>query len=149
MTENQTPANPQTCSRMRHRSDSSNRSGLTAIEVLISLVLLSMVTVFSLHALEFTRRIALETEQFDQAVQISRDILQELKAGQPWQEIKKRWESTLIVKAGAEFNVQILEIPSDLEGTTDLEVTLSWVGPKGLEQQVFNTTVFNRAGEQP
>ena len=52
-----------------------------------------------------------------------------------------------LVLFGTQFEVQITGEAVEEEGITDIEVTILWVGPKGLQQQVFNTTVFDSPGE--
>ena len=122
------------------------RSGLTAVEVLVALLILTFVSVFSLHAFEYSRRLYLEAEQFDFAAQVARDILRELRSGEDWRTVKAAWEEGPMKKYTTQFDVQILDNEGEEEGVTHLEVTLSWIGPKGLVQQVLNTSVFETEG---
>jgi len=116
---------------------------LTAIEVLISLVILSMVSVFSLHALEYSRRIYLETEQVDYSRQLAQDILNQLMEGENWKEVRSKWEAEHFHAYGTDFHIQFEGENGEQKGITDLELTISWISPRGLKQQAFNTSVFD------
>jgi prepilin-type N-terminal cleavage/methylation domain-containing protein len=118
-------------------------AGLTAIEVLVALVILSVVAVFSMHAFEHTRRVHLEIAQFDCATQVARDILNELKSGEDWENVKTAWEGLSLERFDTEFDIQMQEQPGEEEGVAHLELAISWVSPRGLQQRVFNTSVFD------
>jgi prepilin-type N-terminal cleavage/methylation domain-containing protein len=119
------------------------RAGLTAIEVLVALVILSAVAVFSMRAFEHTRRVHLETAQSDCATQVARDILNEIKSGEDWENVKAEWDELSLARYDTEFDIQVQEQPGEEEGVAHLELAISWVSPKGLQQRVFNTSVFD------
>lgn len=118
-------------------------SGLTAIEVMVSLIILSVVAAFSLQAFDFTRRAQLEVDQLDFAAQTARDILNQLRHGEDWRTVRDSWAQNALQAHGASFEVQVSGEPGEESGVSNVEVTLVWIGPKGMEQQVFNTSVFD------
>lgn len=120
-----------------------SHAGLTAIEVLVALVILSVVAVFSMRAFEHTRRVHLETAQSDCATQVARDILNELKSGEDWKDVKSAWDESSLERYDTEFDIQMQEQPGEEVGVAHLELAISWVSPKGLQQRVFNTSVFD------
>jgi len=122
--------------------------GFTAVEVLVALVILSFVAAFSVRAFEYTRRVYLETEQLDFATQMGRDILNHLKSGANWKEVRRIWEEKPLRKYDTSFEIQFTEQEREAKGVTNLEVGITWVSPRGLKQQVYNTSVFDR-GEVP
>ena len=125
-----------------HR-DRRGCAGLTAIEVLVALLILSVVAVFSMHAFEHTRRVHLEISQFDCATQVARDILNDLKSAEDWESVKTAWEGLPLERFDTEFDIQMQEQPGEEEGVAHLELAISWVSPRGLQQRVFNTSVFD------
>ena len=118
--------------------------GFTAVEVLIALVILSVVAAFSVRAFDFTRRIYLETEQLDFATQMGRDILSHLKSGADWKEVRRIWEEKPLRRYNTSFEIQFTQEQGEGKGYSDLEVSITWISPRGLKQQVYNTSVFDR-----
>ena len=125
-----------------------SESGMTAVEILVSLILLSFLAVFMMGFVEYSSRVHVRILQLDHASQVARDILAHLKNGVPWAEVRmefsgiRRFDTDFTV----EFQTEEVSGPGQ-EGVVHLELTVSWVGPMGLEQEVFNTTVFQTASE--
>lgn len=125
----------------------SRMRGLTAVEVLVSLLILAGLVTFIAPVYEFARRTTLETDQYDTVAQIASDILRDLKAGADWREVREIWESDAISRHGTNFSVQILPDESSVEGVTEIELTIIWTGLLGgTYQEVFTTHVFDPGG---
>jgi Tfp pilus assembly protein PilV len=120
------------CPRTRQR-------GITAIETTLALLVVSIVSIFLLQFLVYTQRIQLRTLQMDLAVQVARDVLNDLKAEQDWRKVAQRTHA--IHRYSTDFAVQLLPKDADHEDLVDIELTISWVSPKGLEQLVCTTTL--------
>lgn len=117
----------------------SRTMGFTAIEVAVSLLVVSFLSVFALQVLLHLQSIQIETQRVDCAVQIARDVLNDLKAEPDWRVVEKR--TTPVRRYDTEFTVQLLPQDTSTNGLVDLELTIGWIGKQGLEQMVFNTTV--------
>lgn len=125
----------------------SGMRGLTAVEVLVSLLILAALVTFTAPVYEFARRTTLETDQYDAVTQIASDILRDLKAGADWREVRDIWESGAIARHGTNFSIQILPDESSVEGVTEIELTIIWTGLLGgTYQEVFTTHVFDPEG---
>ncbi len=133
---------------MAHNGSSFGRvRGLTAIEVLISLLIIATLIGFVAPVFEFARRTTLETDQYDAVAQISSDILRDLKAGADWRQVREIWESEVITRHGTDFSVQVLPDESSVSGVTEIELTIIWNGLLGGSyQEVFTTHVFDSGG---
>lgn len=116
----------------------SRYRGLTAIEVLVSLLIISTLSLFVLQVLEHSRKIQLEINQVDTAIQISRDVIEMLRVEKDWRKVDANLED--LKKYDTEFHVQLIPRDTPATGLVGLELTISWVGPRRLEQMVFTTT---------
>jgi len=117
----------------------SLRSGFTAIEAAVALLVVSFLSIFALQVLLHLQSVQIEIQRVDTAVQIARDVLNNLKAEPNWQVVQERLEP--VHRYDADFTVQLQPQGSSGEGLVDLELTISWIGARGMEQMVFNTTV--------
>ena len=116
-----------------------HESGFTAIEVTVALMAVSFLSIFALQVLFHLRAVQIDIQRVDTAVQIGRDVLNDLKAEPDWRMAGKRIAP--LRRYDTEFTVQLQSRGSSQEGLEDLELTVSWIGSQGLEQMVFSTTV--------
>ncbi len=117
----------------------SRKSGFTAIEVTIALLVVSFLSIFTLQVLFHLRSVQIDIQRVDTAVQIGRDVLNDLKAEPDWRVVESR--IVPLRRYDTDFTVQLEPQGSSGEGLVDLELTVSWIGSQGLEQMVFSTTV--------
>lgn len=126
-------------------STDRHRGGFTAIEICVSLLIISFLSLFVLQVLVYSSGIQLEKDQYDYALQRAREILERLKAAPDWRAVAEKLESVRVWNT--DFTFQMLPSEGAEEGLTDLELTIGWVGPQGVEQIVFTTTVPDPGGE--
>lgn len=122
-------------------SQPSRLRGMTAIEVLAALLVISTLSLFVLQVFHHSRRVQLEIHQMDTALQISRDVLEMLRVEKDWRRVDENLGE--IKKYETAFTVQLMPQDAPVEGLVGLELTISWVGPHGVEQLVFNTTALD------
>ena len=120
-------------------NDSRSSAGLTAIETAVALLVVSFLSVFALQVLLHLQSVQHQIQQVDTAVQLARDVLNDLKAEPDWRVVESRTGS--VDRFDTEFTVQLTPQDSPREGLVDVELTISWIGPRGVEQLVFNTSV--------
>jgi Tfp pilus assembly protein PilV len=122
----------------------SRESGLTVVEIAVALLVLSFLSLFALNVLNYTRMVQLETSQRDFAVQTAREVLNQIKAEPDWREVEKHLSG--LRRFNADFTIQLLPSEAMEKGVVNLELTISWIGPRRLEQLVFSTSVLDPGG---
>ncbi|MCG3196620.1 MAG: hypothetical protein GHCLOJNM_01096 [bacterium] len=122
-----------------------HQGGFTAIEISVALLIISFLSLFVLNVMVYSSKIQLEKDQYDFALQRAREVLEQLKATPDWREVGEKLEPE---KAwNTDFTFQMLPSEGPEEGLTDLELTIGWVGPQGMEQLVFTTSVLDSKGD--
>jgi type II secretory pathway pseudopilin PulG len=115
------------------------KSGFTAIEATVALLVVSFLSIFALQVHLHLQSAQIEIQQVDTAVQIARDVLNDLKAESDWRAVEERVQP--VNRYDTDFTIQLQPLGSSVEGLVDLELTISWIGARGIEQMVFSTTV--------
>ena len=105
----------------------------------MALLIVSFLSIFALQVLLHFQTIQIEIQQVDTAVQIARDILNSLKTEPDWQVVEGQLET--VHRFDTDFTIQLQPQGSTEQGLVDLELTITWIGKRGLGQLVFNTTV--------
>jgi hypothetical protein len=106
-----------------------------------------MLSVFVLNVFAYSQRIQHLTSQVDFAAQAAREVLTQLKAEPNWREVERRFAKP-VRKFNADFTFQLRPEEATEKGVTHLELTISWVGPEGVEQRVFSTSVQDAEAAQ-
>lgn len=106
---------------------------------MVALLVISFLSIFALQVLLHLQSVQIEIQQVDTAVQIARDVLNDLKAEPDWRVVEEKVKP--VNRYDTDFTVQLQPLGSSGEGLVDLELTISWIGARGIEQMVFSTTV--------